>query len=48
MLALRYGWTEFVDNSTMTIDFDPATLGFSPTFISQVGQTGVPKFPRAR
>ena len=45
MLALRYGWTQFVDNSTMTIDFDPMTLGFSPTFVSQVAQTGVPKFP---
>ena len=46
VLALRFGWTRFVDNSTMTIDFDPSTLGFSPTFISQVGQTGVPKFPQ--
>jgi hypothetical protein len=32
VLALRYGWTQFVDNSTMTIDFDPSTLGFSSTF----------------
>ena len=24
VLALRYGWTRFVDNNTMTIDFDPA------------------------
>src|SRR6185436_5790549 len=46
VLALRYGWTQFVDNSTMTIDFDPSTLGFSPTYNSQVAQTGVPKFPR--
>jgi hypothetical protein len=46
VLALRFGWTQFVDNSTMTIDFDPTTLAFSPTFASQVGQTGVPKFPR--
>ncbi len=23
VLALRFGWTQFVDNSTMTIDFDP-------------------------
>ena len=37
MLALRFGWTRFVDNSTMTIDFDPATLGFSSTFLGQVG-----------
>src|SRR4051812_8651125 len=46
VLALRFGWTRFVDNSTMTVDFDPATLGFSPTFVSQVAQTGVPKFPQ--
>ena len=46
VLALRYGWTQFVDNSTMTIDFDPSTLNFAPGFLSQVSQTGVPKFPR--
>ena len=46
MLALRFGWTRFPDNNTLTIDFDPATLGFSPTFLSQVAQTGVPKFPQ--
>ena len=45
VLALRYGWTRFVDNNTMTIDFDPATLGFSQTFLDQVEQTGGPKFP---
>ena len=45
VLALRYGWTQFVDNSTMTIDFDPMTLGFSPTYGAAVAQTGVPKFP---
>jgi hypothetical protein len=47
VIALRFGWTRFPDNSTMTIDFDPATLGFSPTFLNEVGQTGVPKFPIA-
>jgi len=46
VLSLRYGWTRFVDNNTMTIDFDPATLGFSSTFLGQVSQTGVPKFPQ--
>ena len=45
VLALRYGWTRFVDNNTMTIDFDPADLGFSQTFLDQVDQTGGPKFP---
>jgi len=46
-LALRFGWTRFVDNSTQTIDFDPAMLGFGPTFLGQVAQTGYPKFPLA-
>jgi len=46
VLALRFGLTKFVDNSTMTIDFDPSTLGFSQTFNSQVAQTGGPKFPQ--
>ena len=45
VLALRYGWTSFVDNNTMTIGFDPAELGFSQTFLDQVDQTGGPKFP---
>lgn len=45
VLTLRYGWTRFVDNSTMTIDFDPSTLGFSRNFLNQVDATGVPKFP---
>jgi trimeric autotransporter adhesin len=45
VLALRFGWTRFVDNSTMTIGFDPATLGFSQSFLGLVNQTGVPKFP---
>jgi hypothetical protein len=45
VLALRFGWTRFVDNNTMTIDFDPAQLGFSQNFLDLVEQTGVPKFP---
>jgi hypothetical protein len=45
VLALRFGWTRFVDNSTMTTGFDPSTLGFSQTFLNEVAQTGVPKFP---
>src|SRR5207245_764613 len=50
VLALRFGWTRFVDNSTQTIDFDPATLGFSPAFMNLItgpNGTGVPKFPLA-
>jgi hypothetical protein len=47
VLALRFGWTRFVDNSTQTIAFDPSTLGFSQAFLGEVSQTGVPKFPLA-
>jgi hypothetical protein len=50
VLALRLGWTRFPDNSTMTIDFNPASLqtngqGFSQTFLNEVARTGGPKFP---
>jgi len=45
VMALRFGWTRFPDNPSLSIDFDPATLGFSSNFIGLIGQTGVPKFP---
>jgi hypothetical protein len=50
VLTLRFGWTRFPDNATMTIGFDPASLqtdgrGFSKTFLDEVAQTGGPKFP---
>jgi hypothetical protein len=45
VLALRFGWTRFPDNNTMTADFDPATLGFSPAFLNQVS---LKKFPDVR
>src|SRR5439155_7449222 len=45
VLALRFGWTRFPDNNTMTATFDPATLGFSPTFLNQVS---LKKFPFVR
>ena len=28
VVTLRYGMTEFIDNDTLSIDFDPSTLGF--------------------
>ena len=31
-LALRFGWTTFPDNNTLSTDFDPATLGFASSF----------------
>ena len=45
VMALRYGWTEFPDNSSLSIDFDPSTLGFSQTYINQIQ---VDKFPSVR
>src|SRR5262249_15175091 len=45
VLALRFGWTRFPDNQTLTANFDPATLGFSPAFLSQIS---LKKFPDVR
>ena len=45
VLALRFGWTRFPDNQTLTQNFDPATLGFSPAFLSQIS---LKKFPDVR
>jgi trimeric autotransporter adhesin len=45
VLALRYGWTTFPDNDTLTADFDPATLGFSQNYLNQIT---VKKFPQVR
>jgi hypothetical protein len=42
VMALRFGLTRFPDNDTLTLPFDPATLGFSQTFLNQVT---VRKFP---
>jgi hypothetical protein len=43
VLTLRYGWTRFIDDDTLSIDFDPAQLGFSQTFLDQMQ---VDKMPR--
>jgi hypothetical protein len=45
VLALRFGMSRFPDNNTLSIDFDPASLGFSPTYVSQIA---LPKFPGVR
>jgi hypothetical protein len=42
VLTLRYGWTRFIDDDTLSIDFDPASLGFSQSFLDQ---TQVSKYP---
>jgi hypothetical protein len=43
--TLRFGWMKFPDNNTLSIDFDPATLGFSSLYNSQ---TTLKKFPGVR
>ena len=43
VLTLRYGWTRFIDDDTLSIDFDPSQLGFSQNFL---GQMQVQKMPR--
>ena len=43
VLTLRYGWTRFIDDDTLSIDFDPSTLGFSSSFLDTIQ---VDKFPR--
>ena len=45
VLALRFGMTRFPDNNTLSIAFDPATLGFSPTYLDQIT---LEKFPGVR
>jgi trimeric autotransporter adhesin len=45
VMALRFGWTRFPDNPSLSIDFDPVSLGFSSAFAAEVGETGVSKFP---
>jgi len=45
VLALRFGVTRFPDNDTLSIEFDPATLGFSSNFLNQIS---VQKFPQIR
>jgi hypothetical protein len=45
VMALRFGWTRFPDNPSLSIDYDPAQLGFASNFLGLIDQTGVPKFP---
>ncbi|MBY0494670.1 MAG: TonB-dependent receptor [Cyanobacteria bacterium] len=43
VLTLRYGWTQFRDDNTLSIAFDPSTLGFAPAFSNAIQ---VKKFPQ--
>jgi hypothetical protein len=45
VMSLRFGMTRFPDNNTLSIPFDPTTLGFSTNFTSNIT---VPKFPGVR
>jgi hypothetical protein len=45
VVTLRYGYTRFIDNNTLSIDFDPSTLGFSSNFLNSIQ---VDKFPQIR
>ena len=45
VVTLRYGYTRFLDNNTLSIGFDPSTLGFSPSFLDSIQ---VDKFPQVR
>jgi hypothetical protein len=36
VLTLRYGWTRFIDDDTLSIEFDPSQLGFSQNFLDQM------------
>jgi trimeric autotransporter adhesin len=43
VMSLRFGMTRFPDNNTLSIPFDPATLGFKSNFLNLIT---VPKFPQ--
>jgi hypothetical protein len=45
VLSLRFGMTRFPDNNTLTLPFDPASLGFSSNYLSQIT---LKKFPQVR
>ena len=48
VMALRFGWTDFPDDNTLTADFDPSTLGFSPAFTRPDHRSEVPASPHPR
>ena len=43
VLTVRYGFTQFHDDDTLSIDFDPSSLGFNQSFLSQMQ---VQKYPQ--
>jgi len=45
VLSLRFGMTRFPDNNTLSVPFDPSTLGFSQNYLDQIT---LEKFPQVR
>ena len=43
VMSLRFGMTRFPDNNTLTLPFDPATLGFSQSYLAL---PTIQKFPQ--
>jgi hypothetical protein len=43
VFTLRYGWTKFQDQNTLSIEYDPAQLGFAQSFLQPLQ---VKKFPQ--
>jgi hypothetical protein len=43
VVTLRYGWTKFQDQNTLSVEYDPSQLGFASSFLSPLQQK---KFPR--
>ena len=43
VFTLRYGWTKFQDQNTLSVEYDPAQLGFAQSFLSPLQ---VKKFPQ--
>jgi hypothetical protein len=41
---LRFGYTSFADDCVPVAGFDPGTLGFSPSFVSQIPEKKFPYF----
>ncbi len=35
VFTARYGFTDFIDDDTLSMDFDPATLGFSQAILTR-------------
>jgi hypothetical protein len=45
VMALRFGMTRFPDSNTLSINYDPSSLGFSQAFLNEIT---VQKFPDIR